>query len=71
MDGDLLDTLYLLLANRNHYGSEGSQLSPARPSDKSSGERSISGMTLVKVKLSLEQTMKAQRGSRGIALLFL
>jgi hypothetical protein len=25
----------------------------------------------VKVKFSLEQTMKAQRGSRGIALLFL
>jgi hypothetical protein len=25
----------------------------------------------VKVKLSLEQAMKAQRGSRGIALLFL
>jgi hypothetical protein len=25
----------------------------------------------VKVKVSLEQTMKAQRGSRGIALLFL
>jgi hypothetical protein len=25
----------------------------------------------VKVKVSLEQTMKAQRGSRGIAVLFL
>ena len=71
MDGDLLDTLYSLLANRNHYGSEGSQLSPARPSDKSSRERSISGMTLVKVKVSLEQAMKAQTGSRDIALFFL
>jgi hypothetical protein len=28
-------------------------------------------MVKVKVKLSLEQAMKAQRGSRGIALLFL
>jgi hypothetical protein len=31
----------------------------------------ISILLLVKVKFTLEQTMKAQRGSRGIALLFL
>jgi hypothetical protein len=30
-----------------------------------------SKMVKVKVKFSLEQAMKAQRGSRGIALLFL
>jgi hypothetical protein len=31
----------------------------------------IAGKKMVKVKFSLEQAMKAQRGSRGIALLFL
>jgi hypothetical protein len=29
------------------------------------------GFYLLKVKVTLEQTIKAQRGSRGIALLFL
>jgi hypothetical protein len=33
-------------------------------------DKTVSGI-VVKVKLSLEQATKAQRGSRGIALLFL
>jgi uncharacterized Fe-S cluster protein YjdI len=35
-----------------------------------SGTKCVSGKK-VKVKFSLERAMKAQRGSRGIALLFL
>jgi hypothetical protein len=31
----------------------------------------MTGLKAVKVKVSLEQAMKAQRGSRGIAVLFL
>jgi hypothetical protein len=38
---------------------------------KCNGGRGAHGMVKVKVKFTLEQTMKAQRGSRGIDLLFL
>jgi hypothetical protein len=40
---------------------------PAIPSSEQKGTSGIK----VQIKFSLEQAMKAQRGSRGIALLFL
>jgi hypothetical protein len=50
---------YLLYANN---GFEGFHAMPARPSG--SGDK-------IKVKFTLQQATKAQRGIRGIALLFL
>ena len=44
---------------------------PVRELSRESGNVSNEGRVTVKVKFTLEQAMKAQRGSRGIALLFL
>jgi hypothetical protein len=44
---------------------------PERPTTSGSSLSPFHQEVKIKVKFSLEQAMKAQRGSRGIALLFL